>query len=101
MTLDLMGKLRFLRRRPDWLLTLLTAVLALMIFVSRAPGSGHFPVPDVRDRRVAGDHHGVLGHLRQPDALWLMVIAFVANFTVSSCASIPWPYNLTLLAPPG
>ena len=33
MTLDLMGELRFLRRHPDWLLTLLTAVLALMIFV--------------------------------------------------------------------
>ena len=33
MTVGLMGKLQILRHHPDWLLTLLTAVLALMIFV--------------------------------------------------------------------
>ena len=85
----------------DWLLTFLTALLALMIFVFaplQAEGISAF-----RGFAVAGLLVVIGGALiisANPIALALMCIAFVANVAVFVLRLIPppWPYNLHLLA---
>ena len=102
MTVDLMSKLHQLRRKNrDWLLTLLTALLTLMIFVFaplQAAGiflfqafaiAGLLAIIAVAALIISGN----------PIALGLMSIAFIANFAVFFLRLYySWPYNLHLLA---
>jgi CheY-like chemotaxis protein len=100
MTVGLMGKLRILRHHPDWLLTLLTAVLALMIFVfAPLQAAGIFLFQTFAIAGLLLIITAALVISGNPVALALMVIAFVANLTVFFLRIYyPWPYNLTLLA---
>jgi CheY-like chemotaxis protein len=100
MTVGLMGKLRILRHHPDWLLTLLTAVLALMIFVfAPLQAAGIFLFQTFAIAGLLVIITAALVISGNPVALALMVIAFVANLTVFFLRIYyPWPYNLTLLA---
>ena len=85
----------------DWLLTFLTALLALMIFVFaplQAEGISAFQGFAVAGLLVVIG--GALVISANPIALALMCIAFVANVAVFVLRLIPppWPYNLHLLA---
>ena len=83
MTVGLMGKLRILRHHPDWLLTLLTAVLALMIFVfAPLQAAGIFLFQTFAIAGLLLIITAALVISGNPVALALMVIAFVANLTV-------------------
>jgi len=78
-----MGKLRILRHHPDWLLTLLTAVLALMIFVfAPLQAAGVFLFQTFAIAGLLVIITAALVMSGNAIALWLMVIAFVGNFTV-------------------
>jgi hypothetical protein len=88
-------------RYGDWLLTLLTALLTLMIFVF-APLQAE-GIPAFQGFAIAGLLVVIGGALvisANPIALALMCIAFVANVAVFVLRLIPppWPYNLQLLA---
>jgi hypothetical protein len=101
MTVDLMSKLhQFRRKNRDRLLTLLTAVLTLMIFVFaplQAAGISLFPAFAIAGLlAIIG---GALIISGNPIALGLMSIAFIANFAVFFLRLYySWPYNLHLLA---
>jgi Ion channel len=101
MTVDLMSKLHQLRRmNRDWLLTLLTAVLTLMIFVfAPLQAAGIFLFQTFAIAGLLVIIGGALIISRNPIALGLMAIAFIANFAVFFLRLYyPWPYNLHLLA---
>jgi hypothetical protein len=101
MTVDLMSKLRQLRRtKRDWLLTALTVVFTLMIFVA-APlqAAGIFLFQTFAIAGLLVIIGGALIISGNPIALGLMSIAFIANFAVFFFRLYyPWPYNLHLLA---
>jgi hypothetical protein len=84
----------------DWLLTLLTVVLTLMIFVFAPLQAADIIV--FQTFAIAGllpIIAGVLIISGNPIALGLMSIAFIANFVVYFLRLYyPWPYNLHLLA---
>ena len=97
-----MPDLQHLRSKyGDWLLTFLTALLALMIFVFaplQAEGISAFQGFAIAGLLVVIG--GALVISANPIALALMCIAFVANVAVFVLRLIPppWPYNLHLLA---
>ena len=98
---DLMRKLHHFRRKNnDWLLTLLTVVLALMIFVFaplQAAGIFLFQTFAIAGLLVIiGGALLISGH---PIGVGLLAIAFIGNFAVFFFRLYyPWPYNLHLLA---
>ena len=101
MTVELMSKLHQLRRENrDWLLTLLTAVLTLMIFVfAPLQAAGIFLFQTFAIAGLLAIIGGALIISGNPIALGLMSIAFIANFVVFFLRLYyPWPYNLHLLA---
>ena len=97
---NLMSKLHHLRRKNnDWLLTLLTVVLALMIFVFaplQAAGVFLFQTFAIAGLLVIiGGALLISGH---PIGVGLLAIAFIANFAVFFFRLYyPWPHNLHLL----
>jgi len=97
---NLMSKLHHLRRKNnDWLLTLLTVVLALMIFVFaplQAAGIFLFQTFAIAGLLVIiGGALLISGH---PIGVGFLAIAFIANFAVFFFRLYyPWPYNLHLL----
>ena len=101
MLVDLMSKLRQLGlKNRDWLLTLLTAVLTLMIFVC-APlqAAGIFLFQTFAIAGLLVIVGGALLISGNPIAFGLMSIAFIANFVVFFLRLYySWPYNLHLLA---
>ena len=101
MTVELVSKLHQLRRNNrDWLLTLLTAVLTLMIFVfAPLQAAGIFLFQTFAIAGLLVIIGGALIISGNPIALGLMSIAFIANFVVFFFRLFyPWPYNLHLLA---
>jgi hypothetical protein len=101
MTVDLMSKLQISRlKNRDWLLTLLTAVLMLMIFVfAPLQAAGIFLFQTFAIAGLLVIIGGALIISGNPIALGLMSIAFIANFVVFYLRLYyPWPYNLHLLA---
>ena len=104
MTVDRMSQLHQLRRKNrDWLLTLLTAVLTLMIFVfAPLQAAGIFLFQTFAIAGLLAIIGGALFISRNRIALGLMSIALVANFVVFFLRLYypyyPWPYNLHLLA---
>ena len=91
------------RIRPtdrDWLLTLLTAVLTLMIFVfAPLQAAGVFLFQTFAIAGLLVIIGGALVISGNRIALGLMLVAFVANFAVFFFRLFyPWPYNLHLLA---
>ena len=101
MTVDLMSKLHQLRRKNrDWLLTLLTAVLTLMIFVfAPLQAAGIFLFQTFAIAGLLAIIGGALIISGNPIALGLMSIAFIANLAVFFLRLFySWPYNLHLLA---
>src|SRR5688500_5412013 len=101
MTVDLMGKLHQLRRRNrDSLLTLLTAVLLLMIFVfAPLQAAGIFLFQTFAIAGLLAMIGGALIISGNPIALGLLSIAFIANLVVFFLRlSCPHPYDLPLLA---
>ena len=96
-----MSTLRQLSRKDrDWLLTLLTAVLMLMIFVfAPLQAAGIFVFQTFAIAGLLVMIGGALIISGNPVALGLMSIAFIANFVVFFLRLYyPWPYNLHLLA---
>ena len=101
MTIDLTTKLHYLRRENgDWLLTALTVVFALMIFVfAPLQAAGIFLFQTFAIAGLLTIIGGALVISGNPIALGLMSIAFIANFAVFFFRLYyPWPYNLHLLA---
>ena len=101
MPVELMSALRQLsRENRDWLLTLLTVVLMLMIFVfAPLQAAGIFVFQTFAIAGPLAMIGGALIISGNPIALGLMSIAFVANFAVFFFRLYyPWPYNLHLLA---
>ena len=101
MTIDLMSKLHQVRRENgDWLLTLLTAVFTLMIFVfAPLQAAGIFLFQTFAIAGLLAIIGGAVIISGNPIALGLMSIAFIANFAVFFFRLYyPWPYNLHLLA---
>ena len=97
----LMRKLQILRHtNRDWLLTLLTAVLTLMIFVfAPLQAAGVFVFQTFAIAGLLVIIGGAVVISGNPIALALMSIAFVANLAVFFFRLFyPWPYNLHLLA---
>jgi hypothetical protein len=84
----------------DWLLTLLTAVLTLMIFVfAPLQAAGVFLFQTFAIAGLLVIIGGALVISGNRIALGLMLVAFVANFAVFFFRLFyPWPYNLHLLA---
>ena len=101
MTGYLTSKLHELRlMNRDWLLTALTVVFTLMIFVA-APlqATGIFLFQTFVVAGLLAIIGGALIISGNPIALGLMSIAFIANFVVFILRLYyPWPYNLHLLA---
>jgi hypothetical protein len=100
MTVDFKSKLQQLRRQNrDRLLTLLTAVLTLMIFVfAPLQAAGYFLFQAFGIAGLLVIIGGALLISGSPIALGLMSIAFIANFVVFFLRLYyPWPYNLHLL----
>ena len=101
MNVDLMSKLQDMRRENrDRLLTLLTAVLTLMIFVF-APfqAAGIFVFQTFAIAGLLAIIGGALIISGNPIAIGLLSIALAANLTVFFLRLYyPWPYNLHLLA---
>jgi Ion channel len=87
-------------KNDDWLLTLLTAVLTLMIFVfAPLQAAGIFLFQTFAIAGLLVIIGGALIISGSPIALGLMSIAFIANFVVFFLRLYyPWPYNLHLLA---
>src|SRR4051812_49392199 len=101
MTVELISKLHQIRRNNrDWLLTLLTAVLTLMIFVfAPLQAAGIFLFQTFAIAGLLVIIGGALIISGNPFAFALMSIAFIANFVVFFFRLFyPWPYNLHLLA---
>ena len=101
MTANLVNKLHQLRRtHPDWLLTLLTAVLTLMIFVfAPLQAAGIFLFQTFAIAGLLVIIGAALIMSGNPIALGSLSIAFIANFAVFFFRLYyPWPYNLHLLA---
>jgi hypothetical protein len=101
MAIDLMSKLRRVRvENSDWLLTLLTAVFTLMIFVfAPLQAAGIFLFQTFAIAGLLAIIGGALIISGNRIALGLMSIAFIANFAVFFFRLYyPWPYNLHLLA---
>jgi Ion channel len=101
MTVDPMSKLHQLRHKNrDWLLTLLTAVLTLMIFVfAPLQAAGIFLFQTFAIAGLLAIIGGALFISGNPIALGLMSIAFIANLAVFFLRLyFSWPYNLHLLA---
>ena len=98
---NLMSKLHHLRRKNnDRLLTLLTLVLSLMIFVfAPLQAAGIFLFQTFAIAGLLVIIGGALVISGNPIALALLSIAFLANFLVFFFRLYyPWPYNLHLLA---
>src|SRR6476469_5843370 len=101
MTVELMSKLHQIRRNNrDWLLTLLTVVLTLMIFVfAPLQAAGIFLFQTFALAGLLVIVGGALIISGNAIALGLMSVAFIANFVVFFLRLLyPWPYNLHLLA---
>ena len=101
MTVDLMNKLRRLRSdRHDWLLTPLTIVFAVMIFVfAPLQAEGIFLFQGFAIAGLLVIIGGALMLTGNPFAFWLMSIAFLANLLVFFFRLFyAWPYNLYLLS---
>ena len=101
MTIGLMSKLHQVRREnSDWLLTLLTAVFTLMIFVfAPLQAAGIFLFQTFAIAGLLAIIGGAVIISGNPIAFGLMSIAFIANFAVFFFRLYyPWPYNLHLLA---
>jgi hypothetical protein len=89
------------RKYSDWLLTLLTALLALMIFVfAPLQAKGFFAFQGFAIAGLLVIIGGVMIISASPIALALMCIAVVANVTVFVMRLLqpPWSYNLLLLS---
>ena len=101
MPVQRMSKLHELRRmKRDWLLTALTIVFTLMIFVA-APlqATGLFVFQTFVVTGLLAIIGGTIVISGNPIAVGLMSIAFIANFVVFFFRLFyPWPYNLHLLA---
>lgn len=100
MKLTFISRIDRLRRRRDWLLTMLAALLTFMIFVS-APlqAAGIFLFHAFAIAGLLAIIGGMLIISRNPIALGLMLMAFIANFAVFFLRQYYfWPYNLHLLA---
>ena len=96
-----MSQLHQLRRKnSDWLLTLLTVVLTLMIFVfAPLQAAGFFVFQTFAIAGLLVIVGGALIISGNAIALGLMAIAFIANCAVFFFRLLyPWPYNLHLLA---
>ena len=97
-----MPDIQHLRRKySDWLLTLLTALLALMIFVfAPLQAKGFFAFQGFAIAGLLIVIGGVMIISANPIALALMCIAVVANVAVFVLRLFepPWSYNLHLLA---
>ena len=95
-----MPDVQYLRRKyGDWLLTLLTALLVLMIFVfAPLQAKGFYAFQGFAIAGVVIG--GVMIISASPIALALMCVAFVANVAVFVLRLFHplWPYNLHLLA---
>jgi Ion channel len=91
---------RLRRKYSDWLLTVMTALLVLMIFVfAPLQAKGFFALQGFAIAGLLVIVGGVLIMSASPIALALMFIAFVANLAVFLLRLYhPWPYNLHLLA---
>jgi Ion channel len=101
MTVGLTSKLHQLHRKNrDWLLTLLTAVLTLMIFVfAPLQAAGIFLFQTFAIAGLLAIVGAALIISGNPIALGLMSIAFIANFVVFFLRLYySWAYNLHLLA---
>jgi hypothetical protein len=101
MTADRIGKVRRSQyRNSDWLLTLLTVVLALMMFVfAPLQATGLFAFQTFAIAGLLVIIGGAMIISGSPIALGLLSIAFIANFAVFFFRLYyPWPYNLHLLA---
>ena len=100
MTQSLISKLHDLRRKNnDWLLTLLTVVLALMIFVfAPLQAAGIFLFQTFAIAGLLVIIGGAVLISRHQIGVALLAIAFIANFAVFFFRLYyPWPYNLHLL----
>jgi len=89
------------RKYSDWLLTLLTALLVLMIFVfAPLQAKGFYAFQAFAIAGLLVIIGGVMIMSASPVALALMCIAFIANVVVFVLRLFhpPWPYNLHLLA---
>ena len=97
-----MPDIEHLRRKySDWLLTLLTALLALIIFVfAPLQAKGFFAFQGFAIAGLLIVIGGVMIISANPIALALMCIAVVANLAVFvlRLSEPPWSYNLHLLA---
>src|SRR4051794_12062647 len=101
MTRLLVGKAyRSRYRNSDWLLTLLTAVLMLMMFVfAPLQAAGIFAFQTFAIAGLLVVIGGAMVISGNAIALGLLSIAFIANFAVFFFRLYyPWPYNLHLLA---
>jgi ion channel len=101
MTADLISHQSQLRRsNRDWLLTLLTALLALTIFVfAPLQAAGIFLFQTFAIAGLLAIIGGALIISANPVAFVLLSIAFIANFVVFFLRLYyPWPYNLHLLS---
>ena len=89
------------RKYSDWLLTLLTALLVLMIFVfAPLQAQGFYAFQGFAIAGLLAAIGGVMIISASPIALALMCLAFVANVVVFVLRLYqpPWAYNLYLLA---
>ena len=101
MTADLISNQSQLRRsNRDWLLTLLTALLALIIFVfAPLQAAGIFLFQTFAIAGLLAIIGGALIISANPIAFALLSIAFIANFAIFFLRLYyPWPYNLHLLS---
>ena len=99
--IDLMSKLRQTRgEKRDWLLTLLTVAVALMIFVfAPLQAAGVFVFQTFAIAGLLAIIGAALIISGNPIALASMSIALIANLIVFFLRLYhPWPYNLHLLA---
>jgi hypothetical protein len=101
MTMDLTSKLNRVRgEKRDWLLTLLTAAVTLMIFVfAPLQAAGVFVFQTFAIAGLLAIIGAALIISGNPIAIGLMSIALFANLAVFFLRLYhPWPYNLHLLA---
>ena len=101
MTIDLTSKLNYVRGgKRDWLLTVLTAAVTLMIFVfAPLQAAGIFVFQTFAIAGLLAIIGGALIISGNPIAIGLLSIALAANLTVYFLRLYyPWPYNLHLLA---
>lgn len=91
----------FRNHRGDWLLTLLTALLILMMFVfAPLQAAGYFVFQGLAVGGLLAIIGGALVISTNPIALTLMSAAFIANVGVflSRLLQPPWPLDLYLVA---